>query len=297
MSASVYGNGGNVTLSAPGNIQTGVIATGNIGGPVRPGDVTITSQNGSINTAIGANINTVSAEFLASLGVPNQYLAEASQIQVGLGIFTFSKDTGGGNVTLNAKGDITTSNIITGSLNGNGGNITLNSQEGAINTSSGILFQGLNATTLEQIGASANLAKLGAYLSDNKIGGLITFSVYGRGGDISLTAPQGITTNYLVSSSYTQQGGNISLNSTNGGIKISGLLTNPLNPLTFDNASDTLSLSDWNAIGWLFSQGSLSTRGGTNGGNITLLANEDIEAVTVNAQGGEQGGVVEIRTP
>jgi filamentous hemagglutinin family protein len=297
VSASVYGNGGNVTLSAPGNIQTGVIATGNIGGPVRPGDVTITSQNGSINTAIGANINSVSTEFLASLGVPDQYLAEASQLQVGLGIFTFSKDTNGGNVTLNAQGDITTSNIITGSLSGNGGNISLISQNGSIDTSSGILFQGLNATTLEDLGASANLAKLGAYLSDNKIGGLITFSVYGSGGDITLNAPNGITTNYLVANSYTQNGGNISLNSSNGSIKIGGLLANQINPLTFDSASDTLTLEDWNAIGWLFSQGSLSTRGGTDGGNITLIATDEIETVTINAQGGDQGtgGNVEVR--
>ena len=297
VSASVYGNGGNVTLSAPGNIQTGVIATGNIGGPVRPGDVTITSQNGSINTAIGANINSVSTEFLASLGVPDQYLAEASQLQVGLGIFTFSKDTNGGNVTLNAQGDITTSNIITGSLSGNGGNISLTSQNGSIDTSSGILFQGLNATTLEDLGASANLAKLGAYLSDNKIGGLITFSVYGSGGNIILNAPNGITTNYLVANSYTQNGGNISLNSSNGSIKIGGLLANQINPLTFDSASDTITLEDWNAIGWLFSQGSLSTRGGTDGGNITLIATDEIETVTINAQGGDQGtgGNVEVR--
>jgi filamentous hemagglutinin family protein len=297
VSASVYGNGGNVTLSAPGNIQTGVIATGNIGGPVRPGDVTITSQNGSINTAIGANINSVSTEFLASLGVPNQYLAEASQLQVGLGIFTFSKDTNGGNVTLNAQGNITTSNIITGSLNGNGGNITLISQNGSIDTSSGILFQGLNATTLQDLGASANLAKLGAYLSDNKIGGLITFSVYGSGGNINLTAPNGINTNYLVANSYTQNGGNISLNSSNGGITIGGLLANQINPLTFDSASDSLSLNDWNAIGTLFSQGSLTTAG-ANGGDITLTAKNDIQAVTINAQGGDQGtgGNVEIRT-
>jgi CHAT domain-containing protein len=214
-----------------------------------------------------------------------------------LGIFTFSKDTNGGNVTLNAQGDITTSNIITGSLSGNGGNISLISQNGSIDTSSGILFQGLNATTLEDLGASANLAKLGAYLSDNKIGGLITFSVYGSGGDITLNAPNGITTNYLVANSYTQNGGNISLNSSNGSIKIGGLLANQINPLTFDSASDTLTLEDWNAIGWLFSQGSLSTRGGTDGGNITLIATDEIETVTINAQGGDQGtgGNVEVR--
>ncbi|MFN5514619.1 MAG: CHAT domain-containing protein [Cyanobacteriota bacterium] len=288
ITASNQGQGGNVTLTAPGNIQTGSVITGNIDGVQPVGSVTITSSSGSIDTAIGANISPLSEALLAELGVDAQYLAEASQIAAGLGIITVSKNVSGGAVTLNAQGDITTTNIITGSLNGAGGNINLLSETGSIDASSGVLLENVTASFLQDLGASENLARLGAYLSDNQIGGLITLSVYGNGGDINLSAPGGIITNYLVSNSYVGQGGNITLNSANGSIQIGGLITS-INPLIFNVASDGLTLDDWNAIGSLLSQGTLTTAG-AEGGAITLTAGDGIELITADTEGDSGAG-------
>jgi CHAT domain-containing protein len=279
-------DGGAINLKATGNIQTGNLlsyttANRSNGEASRGGDITLNAGE-SINTTIGKGVQV------------DENSINSSTLPV---IVSGSTTGNGGNTSLNAQGNIITSTVISGSLYRSSGNIILTSNNGFIDTRSNVSFQDLNATNLKDSKASANLAKLGAYLGADKVGGLITSSIYGNGGDITLKASEGITVDYLVANSYTQNGGNISLNSSNGGITISGLLANQINPLTFDSASDSLSLNDWNAIGTLFSQGSLTTAG-ANSGDVTLTAKNDIQAVTINAQGGNQGtgGNVEIRT-
>jgi filamentous hemagglutinin family protein len=279
-------DGGAINLKATGNIQTGNLlsyttANRSNGEASRGGDITLNAGE-SINTTIGKGVQV------------DENSINSSTLPV---IVSGSTTGNGGNTSLNAQGNIITSTVISGSLYGSSGNIILTSNNGFIDTRSNVSFQDLNATNLKDSKASANLAKLGAYLGADKVGGLITSSIYGNGGDITLKASEGITVDYLVANSYTQNGGNISLNSSNGGITISGLLANQINPLTFDSASDSLSLNDWNAISTLFSQGSLTTAG-ANSGDVTLTAKNDIQAATINAQGGNQGtgGNVEIRT-
>ncbi|MBD0327914.1 MAG: S-layer family protein, partial [Pyrinomonadaceae bacterium] len=97
-SSSSSGNGGATTLTAPGDINTSQINTqGNIDG----GAVSLTSNNGAINTT----------ETISTLG-----------------------NIKGGDVTFTALGDINTDNIATAGVDGNGGNIILESTQGAINT-------------------------------------------------------------------------------------------------------------------------------------------------------------------
>ena len=109
------GNGGNITLNAQQNIFTaaldstldqtisGYIKTGN------SGNISITSTGGSIDTSAGS---------LDSRG--NNGTA--------------------GSITLQAKSNITTAEIITlllGSTRGRSGNISITSTEGSINLNSG----------------------------------------------------------------------------------------------------------------------------------------------------------------
>jgi hypothetical protein len=97
-SSSSSGNGGATILTAPGDINTSQINTqGNIEG----GAVSLTSNNGAINTT----------ETISTLG-----------------------NIKGGDVTFTALGNISTDNIATASIDGNGGKIILESTQGAINT-------------------------------------------------------------------------------------------------------------------------------------------------------------------
>ncbi len=127
------GNGGDVTLTANGNITTGAGIDGNIdffglnllgidvgggGNANNSGNITITSNNGFINTSAG--------QLIARTGLGN-----------------------GGDITLQALGNVTTNGVWTyvdgAEGNGNAGKISLTSLNGSINSSLGQLLS-YNAT-------------------------------------------------------------------------------------------------------------------------------------------------------
>lgn len=105
------GNGGNVTLSATGNIKTSRVDVGGGGSAINSGNIAITSTGGSINTSAGS--------LIARTG---------------------NGGGKGGDIAVDAASDITTAEIwsyVDNRGTGNAGKITLISRGGSINTSAG----------------------------------------------------------------------------------------------------------------------------------------------------------------
>ncbi|MDL5045178.1 CHAT domain-containing protein [Oscillatoria amoena NRMC-F 0135] len=173
------GSAGNIILTANENITLGnVIAWGQTQG----GNFEITSRNGSINAG---------------------YLVGGADVvnpEVNPPLFLFTTENGG-NITLNARGDITTDflwsittnnsgdisitstagsittdQVITTSSDGTGGNVNLNSPTGAITS------RGINTSS----GSNAGRATVNAR-NDVEISGIITESQQARGGDVEIT--------------------------------------------------------------------------------------------------------------
>ncbi|MFZ9739336.1 MAG: CHAT domain-containing protein, partial [Prochlorotrichaceae cyanobacterium] len=331
------GNGGTVNLSAAGDIRTGAIVSGSQNGT--GGTVTLTSSGGSIDTSNDAFFSGLtreawlegaSAAGLAStdtidfaqdlgFGTGVYTVDELATILDGfsfrLGIITGSEGGTGANVTLTAAGNVTTSNILTTSLDGNSGNISITSSSGAINGQEGVLLSGVNSNLLQSLGLGADLSTVLSYLSqpDVAFGGYITLSLNGNAGNITLNAAGDVLTNYLAASSFSGQPGNISVNS-GGNIVIGRLLSNLANgifPAEFSNLTDDRA----NQLADLVSRGVLNSSGSTSGGSIDIQATTsittgavnssstlgsggsvlldpsgDIEVYSINAQGGTQLG-------
>ncbi len=180
-------------LSANNNITTGDINTSSL--LEDGGDISLTSDNGAINTSAGT---------LKSNAADN-----------GNDSFGFSGN--GGNITLKAYNDITTGNISTligyGGV-GNAGNISLTSAAGAIDTSAGRLDTGATygnggAVTLK----AADSITTGEVWSHSLANG--------NGGAVTLKAHNDITTaeiRTLIGYGGVGNAGNISLTSTAGAI-------------------------------------------------------------------------------
>ncbi|AFY83475.1 filamentous hemagglutinin N-terminal domain-containing protein [Oscillatoria acuminata] len=220
-SYSETGTSGNVTLSALGNITTAeILSYGSIAG----GDISITSNNGTINTTAG-NIQAFSQEIggnitLSALGevkTGNIYAAahesggtvqitsQAGAIDTRAGeIRTNSKHGVGGSITLDASGDVLTSYIQASGQTG-GGDVTLTSRTGAIDTSSNSIV----ATSEEGAGGDVTLTAEGDIETYDILAG-----AEGQGGNITLTSESGVidaSNAVLGSVSVSNNGGNVTL--------------------------------------------------------------------------------------
>ena len=167
----------------------------------------------------------------------------------------------GGEITLEATGNITTISIFSYGQNGNGGSIRLDS--------------GSNITA-----------------------GVFQASGTNTGGNISLQAEGNITSNSLLSSGGNGNGGTINLNSGGSINIINDSITNlsAITSLSSNGNGGDIRLNAATSI----NTGSLpvfSTSAIANGGNITLnAATGDIEVAGINTEGGDRGGNVEITT-
>jgi CHAT domain-containing protein len=337
ITGSQDGNGGTVNLSAAGDIRTGAIVSGSQN--ATGGTVTLTSSGGSIDTSNDAFFSglteqawlegasaaglepTDTIDFAQDLGFGTGVytVGELATILDGfsfrLGIITGSENGTGADVTLQAAGNVTTSNILTTSLDGNSGNISITSSGGAINGQEGVLLSGVNADLLQSLGLGADLSTVLGYLSDPDVafGGYITLSLNGNAGNITLNAAGDVLTNYLATSSFSGRPGNITINS-GGNVVVGRLLSNIANgifPAEFSNLTDDRA----DQLADLISRGVLNSSGATSGGNIDIQATTsittgavnssstlgsggsvfldpegDIEVYSINAQGGTQLG-------
>ena len=225
-SGSNEGVGGDVEITAQDNINTGMIITGTLG--EAGGDVTLTSNEGSVNTAFDAIVDGVTEELLLEADVDAELASLLDGVSIRLGIITFSEEAKGGDVTINANGGITTSNITTGSFRGEGGNITLNSENGSIDGSVGRFLENVSAELLTEldIDIDSDLMTIVDYFSEEGIGGYLSLSIDENAGNINLSAEGDITTNYLISSSFSGQGGNLILDTEQGAVKVGTAIFN-----------------------------------------------------------------------
>nr|WP_293106784.1 filamentous hemagglutinin N-terminal domain-containing protein [Okeania sp. SIO2F4] len=146
-----------------------------------------------------------------------------------LSLDTSSFDGDGGNVEITAAQDINTADITASSWTQNSGNITIESTAGAID-----LTEGLNAS-------SSN----------------------GNGGNIQIKATENITTAYLTAISWTQNAGNITIESTAGGIT---------------------------------AQNDIDARGKNNGGNIQIIGVQDITTSGITTESYQNAGKIRIES-
>ncbi|TYQ26984.1 CHAT domain-containing protein [Pseudanabaena sp. UWO311] len=262
---ATIGNSGNITFQAAGNIRTGVgaapiAAVGAFiafGGNGIPGTISFTSLGGSIDTSLGdidagnSNIgnagnvffqsasNIVTSNVTAGTSDANgnggriSLISQFGSINTTLGQLNVGALGNGGSISLQALGNVTTSNLAASSLFlGNAGSISITSTSGAINTTFGtvraringgngnggiINFQSFGDITTGQILATGTLG--GGTINLTSTGGAINIttgdinasSISGNGGNINFKARNSITTNNLNTSSDLGVGGNISL--------------------------------------------------------------------------------------
>ncbi len=248
-SSTALGLAGSISLNANGNITTGNVGSFVIDGGIgNGGNITIVSTNGDINTT--GFVNSSAFGTLLDLGTGNQFFGGIA-----------------GNISLSAKGDITTrdvgSYIGAGGI-GNGGNITITSTNGDINTTGFV-----------------NSSAFGAFLdlgAGNQLFG-------GIAGDISLNASGNITTRDVgsyISAGGIGQAGRISIISQDGGINTTG---GNIESSSEGGFSGDIYLESKNNI----STGNLrsSSKLG-NGGNIHILSMEgkiDTKLGSINSRG------------
>ena len=204
--SSSDGFGGNVSLTAVGDIALGLVETsGFLGG----GNISMTSTRGNVN-AITSDLPVTAGD---SSGTLNTGILNSS-----------SSEGNGGTVTLEAQGNVTVGSILSGSANGNGGNVTLTSTNGSVSAIS-------TGTLTSSSGVSETLS----------VGGIITGTTgSGQGGTITINAPSDIRTGWLLTgspggtvvssspslSSSISGGGNVKLTSNNGSIDTTINVTN-----------------------------------------------------------------------
>lgn len=227
---------------------------------------------------------------------------------------TLRSDSGtenGGAITLSARDAISTADVISfepadlqlteGTVGtGAGGDITFTSRLGSINTTSGLIRTGGIADNDDSVNISGNVTL--SALGNLNLGAIQTHAAgTGNAGRISLTSGQGsiLGSGALDASSSNGTGGDITLSALQGSVAIaSPILSLSGSRLGFDpelgngnggaitvQAANTITLQQLN---------SSSVNGA--GGNVSLDPTGDIQVDFINAQGGSQGGNVDITT-
>ena len=252
--------GGNITLQATGNITSNSLLSS--GGNGNGGTINLNS-GGSINiindrltnlsgiTSLSSNGNGGDIRLNAADSINTGSLPVFSTSAVGnggnitAGVFQASGNNTGGNIALQAEGNITTNSLLSSGGNGNGGTINLDS------------------------GGSINV------INDRltNLSGITSLSSNGNGGDIRLNAADSINTGRepVFSTSAIGNGGNITLNAATGDIEVAGINTEAggtggnvdITTTQFFRATDSLpNLNGTTA--------SISTSGVSGGGTIII---------------------------
>ncbi|MEQ8975955.1 MAG: CHAT domain-containing protein [Coleofasciculus sp. C1-SOL-03] len=272
-------NGGNINLFAPRDISTGEITSFLSGFSGNSGNISITSENGNIDTSQGALITS------SGLGTGGDITLDAADSITSAKIDAISQTNQGGEIQLTAPNTITLSGDITTNQNSlifNGSVILADDISITLSGTGDITFHdtidGTQNLTLETengiiefndiIGGSTPLNNLivQGNITDNPIG-------------VNITAINNIITDNLTSPTA------ISFTSTRGQIK-TGDLTSPAGIFLTSNSGQ-------------IETGILDSSNLNDGGDITLDARGNIKVSQINAQslGDGSGGDVDITTP
>jgi CHAT domain-containing protein len=287
-------NGGNVTFTAPGDINTGTIGVFfNSGFSGDSGSITINSSSGNINTSTGA-------------------------------LLTPSALGSGGDITLNAVGSITTGQINALSLTNTGGKIDLRANTNIttnrdIETNrNSITFNGPltlpgnvsftssaagNITFNNTVNGTQNLilnTDNGTVRFNNVVGGSTPLNNLRVEGDITTTNPAGVnitTVNNITTGNITSPGG-IALTSSSRNIT-----TGVLNSFSFGNGGNINLVAPGNIT---VSQINAQSLGIGTGGNVDITTESFFRATdsfpdqngvdaSISTAGGADGGTIIIR--
>lgn len=272
------GQGGDIRLQAQGDIITGGIDSGSTNGD--GGAVSLMSITGNIF------IDPTRGELTLETG--------SGLLAVDGAVFTFAGGMGrGGDITMNADGNITTGSLGSGSAMGDGGDIRLTSTRGIIDTSGGeVRFLG------------DTIANPGVLLSGS--------AGTGKGGNITLQAGEDIITGPLISSSLNGDAGTVELTVTEneGDIQVSIINSQALDIGTggdveatatglftaTDVTQDALSqipeggLEPEEIPDTLDREASISTSGGSGGGSITISHQGGLRDIPFTVGDAEENG-------
>lgn len=266
-------DGGNITFEADNNITTGNIFSNSLGSG-KGGDITFISRNGNVDTSgsqVYISTNDIDLEDLFSGSNTKDediaFITNSDAIDINAGIvITSSKNGDGGTIEFTAADNITTANIFSNSLgNGKGGDITFTTDNGYINTRSGII----NSAFRNGVGGIIEFNAAGNIFTGNISTGDISFiedaSSDGnvKAGDIFFTSDSGIinTSLGIVSTVSTNSDGgdiefkaaeniftgNVFSNSLNSGK--GGDITFTSNNDAIDTSLGTVSSTSWNDDG------------------------------------------------
>ncbi|MBD2742573.1 CHAT domain-containing protein [Coleofasciculus sp. FACHB-1120] len=193
-------------------------------------------------------------------------------------------DSSGGKVNLTGNQGVTASNITS-----KGGEIALNSTQGAIASNGTLDSSGgkVNLTGNQGVTAS-NITSKGGEIALNSAQGAIASNgtLDSSGGKVNLTGNQAVT-----ASNITSKGGEISLNSTQGAIASNGTLDssggkvnlNGNGGVTAANITSKGGEIALNSTQGAIQTGSLISKGDTDAGVITVIANGSITTLDLDA--------------
>lgn len=231
------GSGGNITLTAQGNIVTGdVLSRSNTNGT--GGNISITSNTGSINT------DTTATEF---------------------GVQAFGAS--GGTITMNAQGDITTRSVLTRAITNNAGNVTLNSNTGSVTVNTELDARSLGtgnggtiAITANEINFTGNVSSNGGSLTLQPAISSQAIAIGGTNNDNTNTTLELISTELgFVQDGFTSI--NIGRSDGTGAINLSAITATTFNdPVNIAGGSTLVGLNvntTWNISG--INQGNLNS--------------------------------------
>ncbi|NES07669.1 MAG: hypothetical protein F6K22_35730, partial [Okeania sp. SIO2F4] len=228
-STSMTSNGGDITLEAEGNIDTSFLltATTTIQGDEssKAGDITIISTNGAIDTTQRVTISNLPENTnLTDPAVAATFERFLPNLQGA------SRSGDGSNITIEAKGNITTGHISSFGKQ-NSGNVNITSMEGDIKT--GTIF----STTIEGVGGNINIQTTNN--GNLHINHIASFSEKGTGGNINLNSAGNIEI-YNIASFGPEKSSNVNIQ-TNGGT----ITTNKIQTIANNGTSGNIRLNTY----------------------------------------------------
>ncbi|NEP91066.1 MAG: CHAT domain-containing protein [Okeania sp. SIO2C2] len=311
--------GGDISLTADGNIQTGDINASTMGND-RGGNITINS-GGEVETTAG---EIFSASFDGDGG--NVGIISNGNIKTGY-IDSRSDGSGnGGNITLKTTGgnvDTSSEELASFSVRGNAGNVSITSNgdiktadifssagdpldaDGDLANSSPFQTNNTDSNQTQSAnGSGGDITLTAEGIIDTSAGTIESFSRLGDGGSVSITSKGDITTGEIVSAAGEPEAGVPNNNNTppttpmeinsgsSGNITIEsteGAITATAEIGTFGDAGNAGDVTI-NAFGDIKTESIESRTGGGEGGDITIESRSgtvDTRVATINTMGTE----------
>jgi filamentous hemagglutinin family protein len=300
---TITSNTGNIIsddLSSNGTNNGGAISLTAPNGNINPGAITLGSPS---NTGGDLTVNSPNIDLFDGIDAGGANLVLGNQTNPNTILLPANIDTGGGDFALN----LNSSNLFnfSSTITTAGGNFTLTNSgaltvSGAVQTSGGnINLSGATLTTGDlntSVATNGGTIALTATNGNLNAGNLTTVGTSGTGGTIDLTARSG-----LVNS------GNLTTTGATGGGQVTVVARDSIAAGVIDSSSTggnggNVSLDPIGNV----QVNSINTQGGNNGGSVNIVAGQFFQAsgsftnqngitASISSAGGNQGGAITIR--